>query len=210
MLAWEMLPFISCFVWWPHHLQVFEEVKVLWQEEGVLPTRGPQSSSDALAQKVRRVKAKTLLLDRKGMRAAEQMCWESTFPKIWQRRVLKEIYIPSKDFQDSGCRWVFSRAPEALSMMACELCGFEVDTRHELLKHLEANHVTSEGDGISASWWTSNRVVEEYRKRMVFYEQTEGTKFTESVCVFVTKKTIRLKAPKLHNQFLFLLPPKQF
>ncbi len=38
MLAWESLPFLSCFVWWPHHAEVFQQVKMLWQEEGILPT----------------------------------------------------------------------------------------------------------------------------------------------------------------------------
>ena len=176
MLAWENLPHLCCFIWWPHHLQIFEEVKLLWQDESVLPTRGPQSSSDALAQKVRRARTKTLLTGRKAMRAAEQVHWESTFPKIWQRRVAKEAYIQAEDFQDFGSRWEFARGLEAVSMMACELCGFEVNSRLELLKHLEENHVPSDGDGTRASWWTANRVVEEYRKRMVFYEQTGGGK----------------------------------
>ena len=174
MLAWESLPFLSCFIWWPHHLQVFEEVQVLWQDERVLPAQGPQSSSDAVAQKVRRVRTKTLLTGRKAMRAAEQACWESTFPKIWQRRVVKEGYSQAEDFKDHGERWQFARAPEALSMMACELCGAEVNTRLELLKHLEENHVAADGDGTRASCWTGNRVFEEYRKRMVYYEQTSG------------------------------------
>ena len=46
MLAWESLPILSCFVWWPHHAEVFEQVTVLWQEEGILPSRGPQSATD--------------------------------------------------------------------------------------------------------------------------------------------------------------------
>ena len=53
MLAWEALPLHSCFMWWPHHLKVFEEVQELWQNEQSLPVRGSQSASDALAQKVR-------------------------------------------------------------------------------------------------------------------------------------------------------------
>ena len=147
---------------------------MLWQEEGILPTRGPQSATDALAQSVRRVRLKTLLTRRKAMRAAEQACWETAFPKIWQRRIAKEAYIQAADFHDHGSRWQFTRGPEALCMVACELCGFEVNTRLELLKHLQENHVLADGDGTLASWWTANRVVEEYRKRMVFYEQAEG------------------------------------
>ena len=174
MLAWESLPFLSCFVWWPHHAEVFEQVKTLWQEKGFLPTRGPESATDALAQSVRRIRLKTLLTGRKAMRAAEQACWESAFPKICQRRVAKEAYIQAADFQDHGIRWQFAREPEALRTMACELCGFEVNTRLELLKHLQENHVPMDGDRTLASWWTANRVVEEYRKRIVFYEQTEG------------------------------------
>ena len=71
MLGWECMPVYACFIWWPHHLQIFEEVKLLWREEGTLPTRGPQSSSDALAQKLRRVRTKTVLTGRKAMRFAE-------------------------------------------------------------------------------------------------------------------------------------------
>ena len=175
MLAWETLPYQSCFVWWPHHLEVFEQVRMLWDEQGILPTRGPQSATDALAQKVRRVRAKTLLPGRKAMRAAEQACWESTFPKIWQRRVDKEAYIQAADFQDFECRWPFARSPQALQMMACELCGVECNTHLEFIKHLEQTHVLADDEGSRASWWTKHRVVEEYRKRMVFYEQTEGS-----------------------------------
>ena len=174
MLAWETLPYQSCFVWWPHHLEVFEQVRMLWDEQGILPTRGPQSATDALAQKVRRVRAKTLLPGRRAMRAAEQACWESTFPKIWQRRVDKEAYIQAADFQDFECRWPFARSPQALQMMACELCGVECNTHLEFIKHLEQTHVVADDEG-SRAWWTKHRVVEEYRKRMVFYEQTEGS-----------------------------------
>ena len=175
MLAWETLPYQSCFVWWPHNLEVFEQVRMLWDEQGILPTRGPQSATDALAQKVRRVRAKTLLPGRKAMRAAEQACWGSTFPKIWQRRVDKEAYIQAADFQDFECRWPFARSPQALQMMACELCGVECNTHLEFIKHLEQTHVLADDEGSRASWWTKHRVVEEYRKRMVFYEQTEGS-----------------------------------
>lgn len=66
-----------------------EDVQTLWPEEGVWRTCGPQSSADALAQKVRRVRTKTVLSGRKAMRAAEQTRWESAFPEIWQRRVAK-------------------------------------------------------------------------------------------------------------------------
>ena len=175
MLAWESLPCQSCFVWWPHHLEVFDQVRMLWQEQGILPTRGPQSATDALAQKVRRVRTKTLLTGRKAMRAAEQACWETTFRKIWQRRVDKEAYIQAADFQDFECRWPFARSPQALQMMACELCGVECNTHLEFIKHLEQTHVLADDEGSRASWWTKHRVVEEYRKRMVFYEQTEGS-----------------------------------
>ena len=50
MLAWEALPLHSCFLWWPHHLKVFEEVQELWQNEHTLPVRGPQGASDALGK----------------------------------------------------------------------------------------------------------------------------------------------------------------
>ena len=174
MLAWEALPLHSCFLWWPHHLKVFEEVQELWQNEQSLPVRGPQSASDALAQKVRRVRMKTLLTGRKAMRVAERITWEEAFPSIWQRRMQKEAYIQASQLTDSGDRWPFRRGPEATCMLACELCGSEMNTQREFLKHLEEHHVAADSAGNRAGWWTSHRVVEEYRKRMMFYEQVEG------------------------------------
>ena len=174
MLAWEALPLHSCFLWWPHHLKVFEEVQELWQNQQSLPVRGPQSASDALAQKVRRVRMKTLLTGRKAMRVAERITWEEAFPSIWQRRMQKEAYIQASQLTDSGDRWPFRRGPEATCMLACELCGSEMNTQREFLKHLEEHHVAADSAGNRAEWWTSHRVVEEYRKRMMFYEQVEG------------------------------------
>ena len=174
MLAWEALPLHSCFLWWPHHLKVFEEVQELWQNEQSLPVRGPQSASDALAQKVRRVRMKTLLTGRKAMRVAERITWEEAFPSIWQRRMQKEAYIQASQLTDSGDRWPFQRGPEATCMLACELCGSEMNTQREFVKHLEEHHVAADSAGNRAEWWTSHRVVEEYRKRMMFYEQVEG------------------------------------
>ena len=186
MTSWEALPYLSCFLWWPHHATVFDEVAQLWESEKVLPTRGPQSSSDALAQKIRRVRTKTLLLGRKAMRPAECEKWD-TFPGLWSRRVMKEQYLPSEDFTDHGSRWDFARRPEATCMLACELCGFETNTRKELQRHLAEAHVATLEDGSRASWWTTQRVVEEYRKRLVFYEQTGGRMLfckVVDVCLF--------------------------
>ena len=186
MISWEALPYLSCFLWWPHHATIFDEVAQLWESEKVLPTRGPQSSSDALAQKIRRVRTKTLLLGRKAMRPAECEKWD-TFPGLWSRRVMKEQYLPSEDFTDHGSRWDFSRRPEATCMLACELCGFETNTRKELQRHLAEAHVATLEDGSRASWWTTQRVVEEYRKRLVFYEQTGGRMLfckVVDVCLF--------------------------
>lgn len=146
----------------------------LWQNEQSLPVRGPQSASDALAQKVRRVRMKTLLTGRKAMRVAERITWEEAFPSIWQRRMQKEAYIQASQLTDSGDRWPFRRGPEATCMLACELCGSEMNTQRDFLKHLEEHHVAADSAGNRAEWWTSHRVVEEYRKRMMFYEQVEG------------------------------------
>ena len=146
MLAWEALPLHSCFLWWPHHLKVFEEVQELWQNEHTLPVRGPQSASDALAQKVRRIHMKTMLTGRKAMHA-ERTAWESAFPSIWQRRGKKEAYIQASELTDSGDRWPFRRGPEATCMLACELCGREMNTPREFLKHLEEQHVRADSAG---------------------------------------------------------------
>jgi len=75
-------------------------VQELWQNEHTLPVRGPQSASDALAQKVRRIRMKTMLTGRKAMHA-ERTAWESAFPSIWQRRVKKEAYIQASELTDS-------------------------------------------------------------------------------------------------------------
>eukprot|EP00435_Cladocopium_sp_Y103_P047175 s119_g13.t1 len=136
--------------------------------------RGPNSASDPLAQKVRRVRTKTLLTGRKAMRFAELTYWETTFPNIWQRRVNKEIYIPAAELIDMGERWQFAREPKSTCMLACELCGFEMNARVELRKHLEEKHVAKDAAGHAPDFWTAQRVVEEYRKRMVHYEQTAG------------------------------------
>ena len=110
MLAWEALPLHSCFLWWPHHAKVFEEVQELWQNEQSLPVRGPQSASDALAQKVRRVRMKTLLTGRKAMRVAERITWEEAFPSIWQRRMQKEANITVDRFRRSLAFSTWSRS----------------------------------------------------------------------------------------------------
>ena len=99
MSSWEALPYSSCFFWWSHHATIFDEVASLWESEKVLPTRGPQSGSDALAQKIRRVRTKTLLLGRKAMRPAECEKWDS-FPGLWSRRVMKGQHLPSEEFND--------------------------------------------------------------------------------------------------------------
>ena len=88
---------------------------------------------------------------------------------------------------DHGSRWDFARRPEATCMLACELCGFETNTRKELQRHLAEAHVATLEDGSRASWWTTQRVVEEYRKRLVFYEQTGGRMLfckVVDVCLF--------------------------
>ena len=173
MFAWETLPHLTCFIWWPHHACIYDEVMEMWRTDGVLPTRGPQSSSDALAQKVRRVRSKTILPGRRGMRPAEQEKWESSFGSaLWQRRMEKEPYIPQDALTDRDTRWQISREPQARYMLACELCGFEMNTRKEFRKHVEEHHVGE--NVVPAASWTPQRVVEEYRKRMVYYEQAEG------------------------------------
>ena len=45
-----------------------------------------------------------------------------------------------------------------------------MNTPREFLKHLEEQHVRADSAGNRADWWISHRVLEEYRKRMVFYE----------------------------------------
>ena len=91
--------------------------------------------------------------------------------------------MPAAGVRDMGARWQFARGPEAMCMLACELCGFEANTWQELLEHLKADHLGSDTDGPRASWWTSERMVEEYRKRLVFYEQVSGGGRCEQGCV---------------------------
>ena len=70
-----------------HHIGVYEQMALELSQSGSLPVRGARSGSDALAQKVRRVRMKTLESGRVRMRVAEQALWESSFPGIWQRCV---------------------------------------------------------------------------------------------------------------------------
>eukprot|EP00435_Cladocopium_sp_Y103_P074107 s366_g46.t1 len=68
-------------------------VRCVVERTGCLPVRGPKSEADALAQRVRRVRVKTLESGAKKMRPAEQAYWESHFPGIWQRRRERDVYM---------------------------------------------------------------------------------------------------------------------
>ena len=134
MRAWESLPVQGAFIWQPRHAEVFNAVAAEYALSGKLPARRPQSSTDALAQKVRRVR---LYLEASGserMRFAEQALWESSFPGTWERRVVKEPYVPADRFLAGEQRRAFRRRPEMVTaMLACELCDVECDVKTDFL-----------------------------------------------------------------------------
>ena len=172
MVAWESIGHGSVFMWNPGHRQIFEDVQTEFAGTGCLPMRGPRSPTDALAQRVRRVRLKTLETGRKKMRRAEQMYWEQHFPGIWERRQEKDVYVPDDMMVDASERREFSRAPVAIAMFACELCSFETDVKEELQLHWREEHFAkSEGQDVGMD---VSRCEEEYRKRMTFLHQTTG------------------------------------
>ena len=171
MCAWESLPCRGVFVWWPHHIVVFDAVMEEFERSGGLPVRGPQSSTDALAQKVRRVRMKTLQSGRGRMRLAEQSHWELSFPEIWESRRHKDAYIPADQIQKADCRRIFERSPRASGMLACELCDFECDVKEMFLQHLQEEHFGVEDGSVPLP---VERCEEEYRKRLVFHERHSG------------------------------------
>ena len=171
MCAWESLPCRGVFVWWPHHIVVFDAVMEEFERSGGLPVRGPQSSTDALAQKVRRVRMKTLQSGRRRMRLAEQSHWELSFPEIWESRRHKDAYLPADHIQKAEYRRIFERSPGASGMLACELCDFECDVKEVFLQHLQEEHFGVEDGSVPLP---VERCEEEYRKRLVFHERHSG------------------------------------
>ena len=171
MSAWEALPCHGVFLWYPHHIGVYEQVALELAQSGTLPVRGARSGSDALAQKVRRVRMKTLESGRGRMRVAEQALWESSFPGIWQRRQLKDVYIPDDALVLAEQRREFRRSPVAAGMLACELCDFQCNVKEDFLLHLQKEHFAVPDGEVALD---VSRCEEEYRKRMVFHERTTG------------------------------------
>ena len=94
----------------------------------------------------------------------------------------------------AGARREFRRTPIASSTLACELCEFSTDSHGEFQQHLKAGSrdvlsrvircraITKHSYGLSQDQHLpgrecdAHRAEEEYRKRMCFYEQTQGRK----------------------------------
>ena len=171
MSAWESLPCHGALFWYPHHIGVYEQVALELSQSGSLPVRGARSGSDALAQKVRRVRMKTLETGRARMRVAEQALWETSFPGIWERRQLKDVYIPDDALLLAEQRREFRRSPIAGAMLACELCSFECNVKEDFLLHLQKEHFAVPDGEVALD---VSRCEEQYRKRMVFHERSAG------------------------------------
>ena len=171
MLAWESVDELGPFLWNPRHVETFEEVQKCLAETGDLPVRGPRSPTDALAQKVRRIRLMTFAAGRKRMRQVEQQHWEKTFPNIWSQRQSKDYYLPASDVKNAEARRVFYRTPLDRGMLACELCDFDCDTALEFRQHLREEHFPNVHGGLDHDLV---RCEEEYRKRMAFHEEDSG------------------------------------
>ena len=171
MVAWETVEEFGPFLWNPRHAETFEAVQQCVAETGELPVRGPRSSTDALAQKVRRLRLLTYAPGRQRMRQMEQWHWDTNFPKIWSQRQSKDYYLASEHVQDGDSRRVFHRTPLEKGLLACELCDFDCDNRMDFLIHLRDAHFPKNSAGVDHEL---SRCEEEYRKRMVFHEQESG------------------------------------
>ena len=171
MVAWETVEEFGPFLWNPRHAETFEAVQQCVAETGELPVRGPRSSTDALAQKVRRLRLLTYAPGRQRMRQMEQWHWETNFPKIWSQRQSKDYYLASEHVQDGDSRRVFHRTPLEKGLLACELCDFDCDNRMDFLIHLRDAHFPKKSAEVDHEL---SRCEEEYRKRMVFHEQESG------------------------------------
>ena len=171
MLAWESVDELGPFLWNPRHVETFEEVQKCLAETGDLPVRGPRSPTDALAQKIRRIRLMTFAAGRKRMRQMEQQHWEKTFPNIWSQRQSKDYYLPASDVKNAEARRVFYRTPLDRGMLACELCDFDCDTAFEFRQHLREEHFPNVHGGLDHDLV---RCEEEYRKRMAFHEEDSG------------------------------------
>ena len=170
MLAWESVDELGPFLWNPRHVETFEEVQKCLAETGDLPVRGPRSPTDALAQKIRRIRLMTFAAGRKRMRQMEQQHWEKTFPNIWSQRQSKDYYLPASDVKNAEARRVFYRTPLDRGMLACELCDFDCDTAFEFRQHLREEHFPNVHGGLDHDLV---RCEEEYRKRVAFPESPE-------------------------------------
>ena len=171
MLAWESVDEFGPFLWNPRHVETFEEVQKCLAETGDLPVRGPRSPTDALAQKVRRIRLMTFATGRKRMRQVEQQHWEKIFPNIWSQRQSKDYYLPASDVKNAEARRVFYRTPLDRGMLACELCDFDWDTALEFRQHLREEHFPNVHGGLDHDLVCCE---EEYRKRMAFHEEDCG------------------------------------
>ena len=171
MIARESVDELGPFLWNPRHAETFEEVQKCLAETGDLPVRGPRSPTDALAQKVRRIRLMTFAAGRKRMRQVEQQHWEKTFPNIWSQRQSKDYYLPASDVKNAEARRVFYRTPLDRGMLACELCDFDCDTALEFRQHLREEHFPNVHGGLDHDLV---RCEEEYRKRVAFHEEDSG------------------------------------
>ena len=99
----------------------------------------------------------------------EVLAWEQHFGRnVWQARPSADVYVPSCDKHDTGKRHEFPRVPLACEPLACYLCGEGCSSKKELIQgHYKSVHCDREG-------LAPQRLEEEYRKQVFFYEERDG------------------------------------
>ena len=105
---------------------------------------------------------------RAKLSAADVALWESKLgSSMWRDCVEEEWYVAASDIIDEGRRHLFPRVPVACDPVPCFLCGACFDSKTAMLFHFAESHC--QVGGVS-----QKRLEEEYRKRVLFYEEHDG------------------------------------
>ena len=173
--------------WYARVLAAVVEFKEVYGRLPALKTSPSESKSKAeqkLAQElatVRQARRRNILGTRKAkdaqavarrmLTAAEVEAWEAKLGnRIWVgTSATTDMYMPAADLKDDDKRHIFDRIPWCCEPVACYLCGYGVDSKESLIEHLKSDHYKGEDD-----LFTEERFFEEYRKRVFYYEETDG------------------------------------
>ncbi len=173
--------------WYARVLAAVVEFKEVYGRLPALKTSPSESKSKAeqkLAQElatVRQARRRDIRRTRKAkgaqavarrmLTAAEVEAWEAKLGnRIWVgTSATTDMYMPAADLKDDDKRHIFDRIPWCCEPVACYLCGYGVDSKESLIEHLKSDHYKGEDD-----LFTEERFFEEYRKRVFYYEETDG------------------------------------